>query len=103
MWVDTGLVLVETRSAQWVTLKKDGMWNMYLCVQTAYYLTRARPQGSKTFSECLALKWLPQMTLHTNTLTDQSELNALMFADTPKLAKNSFYKGNVLTGCKGER
>ena len=77
--------------------------NMYLCVQTAYYFTRARPQGSETFSECLALKWLPQMTNHTNTSTDQSELNALMFADTPKLAKNCFYKGNVLTGYKRER
>lgn len=83
-------------------VKKDGMWSTHLCVQTAYYLkgTRAQPQGSETCSECVALKWLPQTTIHTNTSTDQSELNALMFADTPKLAKNCFYKLNVLAAAE---
>ena len=71
-----------------------------MCKHAIVSTQRARPQGSETYSECLALKWLPQMTQSHNTSTDQSELNALMFADTPKLAKNYFYRWNVLAAAK---
>ena len=75
-------------------VKKDGMWNV--CANRPLSQGHeGTTTGSETCSECLALKWLPQMTNHTNTSTDQSELNALMFVDTPKLAKNCLYKGNV--------